>query len=211
VRLSTVVDLTPELHDINDPDEQKKRVLILTPEEGLEAIFEKFWVTQKILATPQVVERVAYEACEDAAQDGVRILELRYQPSFIQLNHPDLTMQEIHDSIVNGCKRAMEMYPWFYVGLIGIIGRNLSMEIAEETCELVIKNRDTFIGMDLANVESFDCIPFAPLFKRVKEAGLHVTIHQGETGKAIEFKINLFYFIFIFMSQVKTIKEGFPD
>lgn len=182
IRYSTVRELSADLQGLSE-EEAHEKAIITSPSQGLAKVFETFWISQRILSSTEVIERITFEACEDAALDGIVILELRYQPSFIQIDHPHLSFADIHQAVVAGVKRAEEKYPTLCVGLIGIIGRNLSIEIAKETTDFMIANKDTFVGADLANVEIGNCcVPFAEYFRQLKQAGLGITIHQGEEG-----------------------------
>lgn len=175
IRFSTLHELAEDLQGKGE-EEAKAMSLVTSPSSGLAAVLESFWRGQKIMNTPENIERITFEACEDAALDGITILELRYQPSFIQIDHPHLSFNVIHKAILSGVKRAEEKYPKLCVGLIGIIGRNLPIEVAQETTEFILENKDTFIGADLANVElGNDCKNFAIYFKKLKDAGLKIT------------------------------------
>ncbi len=154
--------------------------LVTQPMDDLEAVLGKFLATQKVLSTEAVLERITFEAIEDAYQDGVRILELRYAPTFIQLGHEHLSFDRIHAAIVRGQNRACAKYN-IAVGLIAIIQRVLSFQDGERVTDFAIANKSTFVGLDLADNEvGFDSKRFAPLFKRAREAGLHITVHSGE-------------------------------
>ncbi len=181
LRPETIWELAPEfgIH-LKSQEEFQQRFMILEPMTDLGSVLNKFLDTQKLLATPEILERVAYEACVDAyTKEGVRILELRYAPTFIQQGHR-LTFEEIHEAIVAGVTRAELEYP-MAVGLICIIQRILPVQEAERVTDFAIANRDTFVGVDLAdNEEGFDSKPFAPSFLRAKKAGLGITIHSGE-------------------------------
>jgi len=79
-------------------------------------------------------------------------------------------------------KKATQLYTNIAVGLIGIIDRNLNIEKAEKLMDFYISNKDTFIGVDLANDETkYPPEPFIPLFQKAKSHGLQVTIHSGES------------------------------
>jgi adenosine deaminase len=65
--------------------------------------------------------------------------------------------------------------------MIGIIRRTLPLADATRVADFIIGNRDTFIGMDLADQEiDYPGRDFAKLFQRARESGLGVTIHAGE-------------------------------
>src|SRR5690606_14690988 len=158
----------------------KRHFLITEPMNDLGAVLSKFLDTQKLLFDPEVLERVAFEACEDAyLNENLRVVEFRYAPTFVAQNH-DMTFSEIHRAIVKGIERAERQFP-MAVGLICIIQRILPVREAEAVTDFAIENRDTFLGLDLADNEvGFDSKPFAPFFQRAREAGLRITVHSGE-------------------------------
>jgi adenosine deaminase len=158
----------------------QNRFMILEPMKDLGSVLNKFLDTQKLLASPEILERITYEICVDAyAKENIKILELRYSPTFIQQGH-SMNFEQIHEAIVAGVTRAEVECP-MAVGLICTIQRIFSAKDAEPVVDFAIANKDTFVGMDLAdNEDGFDSKPFAPLFLRAKKAGLGVTIHSGE-------------------------------
>lgn len=182
LRPETIWDLAPQ-HGISlkSQTDFQDRFLILEPMKDLGTVLNKFLDTQKLLSTPQILERLAFETCEDAYQkENIRILELRYSPTFVAQGH-NMSFEDIHSAIVRGVKRAEDTYP-IAVGLICIIQRILPVKEAESVTQFAISNRDTFVGLDLAdNEEGFDSKPFAPFFIRGKKAGLGITVHSGET------------------------------
>jgi adenosine deaminase len=69
------------------------------------------------------------------------------------------------------------------VGLIAIIQRILPVEVGARVTDFAIENKDSFVALDLADNEvGFDAKPFAPHFHRAKKAGLHITVHSGESN-----------------------------
>jgi adenosine deaminase len=163
----------------------RDRFLITEPMKDLGTVLNKFMDTQKLWANPELIERLTYEACEDAFKiDGVRILELRYAPTFILTGHPNLNFTSIHEAILKGMKRAEREFP-MAVGLICIIQRILPVKEAEAVTEFAIAHRESFVGLDLADNEvGFDSKPFAKFFLKAKEAGLGITVHSGEAPVA---------------------------
>ncbi len=184
LRPSTIKELAPQF-DIELPDEKafQDRFLILEPMKDLGSVLNKFLDTQKLLASPEILERIAFEACEDAYKiSNTQVIEFRYAPTFIQHGHEDMSFEVIHEAIVKGMKRAEKTYP-IATGLLCIIQRILPVEEAERVTNFAIENKDTFVGLDLADNEvGFDSKPFAPFFKRAKEAGLGITVHSGEAN-----------------------------
>lgn len=181
VRHSTLRELAPHF-DIELPDEEAftRRFLITQPMKDLKTVLDKFLDTQLLLADEDILERVTYEACEDAFQEGILICELRYSPTFIMDQHDNLSFTKIHEAIVKGMTRAERDFP-IAVGLICTIQRILPLQEAERVIQFAIENKDTFIGLDLAdNEKGFDPKPFSPFFLKAKGAGLGITVHAGE-------------------------------
>lgn len=182
LRPSTIKELAPQFGiELNDEKDFENRFLILEPMQDLGSVLNKFLDTQKLLATEDILTRIAFEACEDAFTIcNTRLLELRYAPTFIQQGHPHLTFEKIHQSILRGIEKAESTYP-MGVGLICIIQRILPVHEAERVTDFAIENKDTFIGLDLADNEvGFDSKPFSPFFLKAKKAGLRITVHSGE-------------------------------
>lgn len=181
LRPDTIWELAPRFGiELGSQREFQDRFLILEPMKDLGQVLNKFLNTQKLLATPEILERIAFEAVEDCYRnENSRLVELRYSPTFVAQGH-DLTFERIHEAIVRGVRRAEAMYP-ISIGLICIIQRILPVKDAEAVTQFAIDNRDTFVGLDIAdNEEGFDSKPFAPSFKRAAAAGLGITVHSGE-------------------------------
>jgi adenosine deaminase len=68
-------------------------------------------------------------------------------------------------------------------GTILIASRIYGVESAEKTAAFAVKNKKTVIGFDLADNEA-DCPPalYKEPVKKLREAGLPVTVHSGEEG-----------------------------
>ncbi len=182
MRWSTLLEIatTLKLDFPKDPILQKSHFLVTEPMVNLEAVLNKFLIAQKLLASEEILERLAYEVCEDAVNDGINLLELRYAPTFIASGHPKLSFEKIHAALVKGIRRAEKNWP-IKTGLIAIIQRILGPAEAEKVTDFAIGNRDTFVGLDLAdNEEGFEPRLFSKMFERAKASGLRITVHSGE-------------------------------
>eukprot|EP01111_Echinosteliopsis_oligospora_P018879 TRINITY_DN8891_c0_g1_i1.p1 TRINITY_DN8891_c0_g1~~TRINITY_DN8891_c0_g1_i1.p1 ORF type:complete len:545 (-),score=72.68 TRINITY_DN8891_c0_g1_i1:26-1660(-) len=169
--------------------------LIDHPVDDLTLALKKFECSQQLLASEEIVERIAFECCEDAHNEGTKLLEIRYSPDWIQKGHEHLTFQGIHEAVVRGVQRAKDEYG-ISVGIIGILDRSMSYKHGSEVMDFVLANRQTFVGVDLANDEVlFDGASLAPLFQIAKRNGIHVTAHAGESinpifAKSVRFAID---------------------
>lgn len=183
VRWSTLAELAPEVGIPLAPTSQgqKDQFLITGPMKDLGSVLNKFLNAQKVLASEEILTRIAFEACEDAYNDGIRLLELRYAPTFIADGHKNLTFEKIHKSLLAGIEMARKKYH-MAIGLICIVQRIKPFAEAEKVVDFAIAHKDSFIALDLAdNEDGFDPKVFAPLFQKAKKAGLRITVHSGET------------------------------
>lgn len=183
VRWSTLLEIAPSVGITLAPtiQGQMEQFLITEPMKDLGSVLNKFMNAQKVLASEEILRRIAFEACEDAFNDGIRILELRYAPTFIEEGHPNLSFDKIHGALCKGIEQARQKFH-MAVGLICIVQRIKPFAVAEKVVNFAIAHKDSFIALDLAdNEEGFDPKIFAPLFQKAKKEGLHITVHSGET------------------------------
>ena len=182
MRWSTLLEIanTLKLDFPKNPELQQKHFLVTEPMINLGSVLNKFLIAQKLLASTEILERLAFEACEDAFNDGVRILELRYAPTFIADGHPTLTFETIHQAFLKGLARAKKQMP-IATGLICILQRTLPLPQVDQVTKFAIENKKTFLALDLAdNEEGFEPKAFASYFESARKAGLHITVHSGE-------------------------------
>lgn len=159
--------------------EFRDRYLVTEPMSDLGAVLNKFMAAQKALSSADVLTRITVECIEGAVDEGTRILELRYAPTFIQDGHHELSFQTIHDAIVRGVENCAHLP--IAVGLIAIVQRTKATKVGDSVIDFAIENKASFVGVDLADNEAaFDPKPFEAMFQRAKKNGLHVTIHAGE-------------------------------
>jgi adenosine deaminase len=182
LRDETVKEIAPNFgFDLSKEGAFEHHFKILSPMKDLGSALHKFLDTQKLLASTEILERVAFEACEDAfKKEGIRVLELRYAPTFVALDHPNLTFDSIHEAFIKGIKAAEKEFP-IAVGMIGILQRILSVEDNLKVMNFMVDHKDDFVGVDLADNEvGFDPTPFSPCFDLAKKHNLKITIHAGE-------------------------------
>ncbi len=157
---------------------------------GLEAALELFSVTLAVLQTPDRVQRVASEICEDAQACGVSTLEVRFAPQL----HRGAAVEEIVDAALSGLERFGEL-TGEEAGLIlcGLYGEDPS--VYDRFLEVAV-GRPGVVAIDLAGGpqmgHSFSMEHYAPAFTRARDLGLGRTVHAGEgrppaeIGQAIE-------------------------
>lgn len=177
IRLKTLM----ELSGIQNVTKAQKLFQVRTPMGSLEAVLNGFDATQKLLNTEEILERITYEVIEDAFHQNIKILELRYAPSFIAEGH-SLSYEQIHSAILKGKEKACRKYD-IGVGFIGIIVRSHSLEIATQCMDFILDPENQFIGVDLAdNEEDFSPELFRDCFLKAKNQHMPITIHAGEVN-----------------------------
>lgn len=183
LRLSTFLELAQDL-GLEVPSNLpaiKEEFLVTSPMQDLEAVLKKFTRTQAVLSSEEILTRITYEAIEDAVAEGIKILELRWAPTFIAQGHPQLNFDKIIRAIQAGAKMAQNLP--IAVGFLSIIQRILPVSEADRVVDFTIDHKDFFIGLDLAdNEDGFNPLLFQKAFEKARKAGLHITVHAGEAN-----------------------------
>jgi adenosine deaminase len=188
VRFSTLMELLPASERKSGNLEADTKAYFCCDKKvaSLTECLEKFVALQRLFTSVDIVERVAFEVVVDQAADGVVLFEMRYSPRFIQLgkSSDQLSVDDIHAAVVRGVRRAQQSLGAgvIEVGLICILDRFNSDAESAEVVDFVLKHRNDFVGVDLANDESKFNNLFVHEFDRARAAGLGVTIHAGEVG-----------------------------
>jgi adenosine deaminase len=77
--------------------------------------------------------------------------------------------------------RAAERDTGVRANIIGILSRTYGVEACMEELDAILAHRDHIVAVDLAgNEPEFPAHLFREHFRRVRDAGLHVTAHAGE-------------------------------
>ncbi len=162
-------------------DEFKAKYMVLSPMNDLPTVLQKFLVTRDRIKSLERIERLVFEACENMYLiSNVRLLELRYAPSFVLEKYPELGADRMHEAIMNGCRKAESKYP-IAVGLICLLQRIKSVRENEFWADFAIDKGQEIQGLDLADDEvNFPPDPFTHIFQKAKTKGLGITVHAGE-------------------------------
>jgi adenosine deaminase len=186
IRTATIIDIAHEYglklpaYDVTGLDPHVK---VLEQLKSLDAVLEAFGIAQNSIASPKVVERIAWEMFEDAARQNIRLLEVRFSPDWAFSGHR-VDWDEALEGILRAKERAVSQFG-MAIGLIAITSRSMGLGSCEKTVDWAIRRKEQIHGIDLADGEAEHPIKeFVRPVLRAKEAGLKVTVHSGEDTPA---------------------------
>lgn len=181
LRVDTILELAAERGvELPHTDRQKlKDFLVQDGATDLVEYLKAFEVTLSVLQDREALHRVAYELMEDAADENLVYLEVRYAPVLHQRNGMRLT--EIVDAVLDGLRHGERDFgvKW---GLI-ICGMRMSdpaysLQMAE-LC-VMYKHRGV-VAFDLAGAEaSHPAAHHKDAFDLILQNNVNITIHAGE-------------------------------
>lgn len=120
--------------------------------DSLVQYLKAFDVSLSVMQHVHAVRRIVVEACEDAAMDGVRYLELRFAPMLH--TRGDLELAEVMDAVLEGKAHAELALP-IVVGILVCGIRHLDPAVVEQQASLAWLYRDRgVVGFDLAGPEA---------------------------------------------------------
>lgn len=185
LRLQTLAEIALE-HGIDLPsydiDDLRPFATVKNEPPDFQRFLQKFRFLRKFYPTQAAVQRIAYEAVVDAAQDNVKYLELRFNP--IALSRAQgFPLNQVAKWVCETVAQA-ERDQDIHVNLILQIGRDEDLDTAEQIAEVALAHRDKgIVGLDLAGDEIlYPARRFASIFQQARREGLHITVHAGEAG-----------------------------
>jgi adenosine deaminase len=186
LRIRTLLAVARE-HGITLPVSPDLTNLVqMQPEDPLNfsTFLSKFQILRLFYRSAEVIQRVTREAIQDAAEDNVRYLELRFTPVALS-RAQDFSLSNVMDWVVDSATRAAAEFG-LIVRLIASVNRHESPALAEQVASLAIERRQKgIVGLDLAGNEAdFSAGAFGPIFKQAKDCGMFITVHAGEWGGA---------------------------
>ncbi|HMG96067.1 MAG TPA: adenosine deaminase [Gemmatimonadaceae bacterium] len=181
VRPSTLLELGREAR-IQMPKhtpEELAEFMRVDDARTLEDYLRRFDVTVSVMQTEEALERIAYELAEDAAEDGVRYIEVRNAP-ILNVVH-GMTLVQAIEAPLRGLRRAEKDF-----GIIGrfivIALRNFTPEDSLEMAQLAVEfKNEGVVAFDLAGGEKGNpAARHVAAFRYAREHDLAVTVHAGE-------------------------------
>jgi adenosine deaminase len=181
LRPETVIELADDAgyDDLPTRDpEQLTRILTAGAHRGhLNLYLDAFRHTVGVMQTWNALRRVAREAAEDLAADGIVYAEVRFAPEL----HTErgLSLDEVVEAVLDGFQE-------------GSAGRQIEVRAlltamrtaarSTEIAELAVRHRDDgVVGFDIAGAEAgWPPSRHLDAFQYVHRENFHVTIHAGE-------------------------------
>ena len=182
VRINTIIDLAKKFNiqlPTMDPGELRKLIVCDENTRSLEEYLRGFDIVNLVLQTKEGLYRAAYELAEDAANENVRYMEVRFSP--ILHTKKGLKMTEITQSVIDGLRQAEREFP-IETGVIICGLRNMDPTTSIKLAELAVafKNRGV-VGFDLAGSEfNYPAKEHKEAFELSLKNNLNITIHAGE-------------------------------
>jgi adenosine deaminase len=138
-----------------------------------------FDLTVAAMATPAAMERVAFEAAEDALADGCVLAEFRIAPLLFEAH--GVAGEATVEALLAGLRRSR-----LASGLIVCAMRHLPADETLRAARLALAYQDHgVIGFDLAGAErGHPPSDHAPALHAARDAGLPLTLHAGEADQA---------------------------
>jgi adenosine deaminase len=174
------------------------------PDGGsLQDYMRVYALPKTVLASEDAIRRVAFEVSEDSYADGVRYLEIRFNP--LMLDNRFSPRAYIH-ALADGVNEAMSRFDGLSVVLLLSLVKDHSpvtaLRIFEET---MAANEDAHVnglvkGIDSAGIEEgFLPSEFAHIFEEARKRGVGVTCHAGESFIALEDGISMMEEVVIYL------------
>ena len=182
MRVETIMDIAKK-EKIKLPsdniDEMRKILEVGMNCKSLEEYLRPFDITAQVLQTEESLTRATYELAEDAANENIRYIEIRFAPLWhIQ---KDLSLTDVVDAVLAGAHKAEKDFN-IIIGIIICSIRHTSPEDSMKVAELAVayKNRGV-VGFDLAGAEKdFPAKDHKEAFYLIINNNINTTAHAGE-------------------------------
>lgn len=149
---------------------------------SLERYLETFSHTVAVMQTVEGLTRVAREAVEDLAGDGVVYAEIRWAPE--QHTEGGLSLEQVVEAVLAGFRQgeAAAAAEGRTIRAVGLATAMRHAARSREIAELAVQYRDDgIVGFDIAGAEAgFPPTRHLDAFEYLRRENAHFTIHAGE-------------------------------
>ncbi len=183
LRPETLIDLSRAAGaalPTNDPD-AVRRFMLVDNASDLEGFIARFRYTIAALQTPEALERVAWEMCQDAARDNVRYIEVRYCPELS--TQQGLPLEEVIAAELRGFARGERDF--------GVVARVINCSLRHYAPDVSLRIAEASVRFRGQGVVAFDLaggekgrLPGVhhAAFDAAQRGRLGITVHAGEAA-----------------------------
>lgn len=181
VRPVTAAALAAEA-GVRPPECGWEQALQLDGPSNLTVYLVKVAATYPFFRSPKHAARIAFEAVEDAADDGADYLELRFGPATHV--HPGFSMDAVISAVCDGVSegtRRTGIQAGLVIAALRHHDTEMNIEVARAASRFAGKG---VVGFDLAGDESLfnDLAQYEKPFAIARAAGLGLTCHAAEAA-----------------------------
>lgn len=189
LRTTTIIDLAKNNNlplPANTASGLARYINILEPAADLADALSRFSYIESVIATYDDCRRIAKENIEDAILEGLDFVELRFSPLGLA-RKSGLEMAEIIKAIAEGMKEG-DLEKKIKSGLICGLNRGAGEDACLRETKAILECRDYLVGADIlaADTQSGEMESigkcFINSFKKLRDSGLKITAHAGESG-----------------------------
>ncbi len=186
IRIETILDLGQKFGlelPAYEIEALRPHVQIVEAEPSLVAFLAKLDWGVAVLGDLDACRRVAYENVEDAMKAQIDYTELRFSPYYMAMKH-NLPIAGVVEAVVDGVTAGCKDFA-IKANLIGIMSRTFGQDACQQELDGLLTQKDKLSAIDLAGDELGQPGDlFIDHFKKVRNAGLRVTVHAGEAAGA---------------------------
>jgi adenosine deaminase len=182
VRLETIIDIGLK-HNLplpaRDTEGLRPYVQVTEAKPSILEYFAKFEWLVRVMVDYDSVHRIAYENVEDAKNEGIDYIELRFSPWFMAEKN-GLDPVGVVEAVVDGVKTGSRDFG-VKTNLIGILSRTYGPEICKKELQALLTQKPNIVALDLAGDEiHFGGELFVEHFHIARDAGWFSDPHAGE-------------------------------
>ena len=186
IRPQTILELGQQFQielPANTLPELLPHVQVMDNQPDLLSFLSKLDWGVKVLGDLEACRRVAWENMQDAAQQGLDYVELRFSPFYMAMTH-QLPLAGVVEAVIDGVQQGSRDFD-LPAKLIGIMSRTFGQARCQQELDALLTHRDQITALDLAGDElGFPGELFIDHFKQARDAGWHISIHAGEAAGA---------------------------
>jgi adenosine deaminase len=187
IRPTTLLELYREQGGANAHltlEQVTQRAQITAQDVTFADFLAKFAFIMPALRQPEHLVRITREALADAAADGVRYVELRFSPHYIQ-RYSGLHPFAAIEAVIEGLSHGLAEYPDVEATLTLIIDQARGPEAGEEAVAWAARYQGPqtrLNAIDIAGDPSRHPLEaYARACRQARDLGLGITVHAGET------------------------------